>query len=53
MGKYNDVVSIGQDFYNQNSYTLGVTYNGVDMIQPPHELSQHQSALMLKARDIQ
>lgn len=30
MGKYNDVVSIRSGLYNQNSYTLGVTYNGVD-----------------------
>ncbi|WP_220766755.1 hypothetical protein, partial [Escherichia coli] len=24
------LLASGQDFYNQNSYTLGVTYNGVD-----------------------
>lgn len=24
------LLASGQDFYNQNSYTFGVTYNGVD-----------------------
>lgn len=40
------LLASGQDFYNQNSYTFGVTYNGLIMILHLHYLLQHLYVLI-------